>query len=148
MRRSGLKLLKNSDGAVAPTIALSLVGLVAVGGIAFDYTRMASMETELQTAADQAALAAAAQLDGETGACSRAANAAVSMLANQTRMANDGNASGRAITIPLETACDNTGRIRFYRDIGKTQQATTDADAKFVEVTVDVRTANYALTPI
>ena len=82
MRRSARRLLSDIDGAVAPTIALSLVGLIAAGGVAFDYTRMASMETELQTAADQAALAAASQLDGNGGACSRAANAAVSMLAS------------------------------------------------------------------
>src|SRR5580765_945252 len=103
MPRSGWNLLRSNDGAVAPTIALSLVGLIAAGGIAFDYARLASMDTELQTAADQAALAAAAQLDGETGACSRAANAARNMLVNETRMANDGNVSGRQITIPLET---------------------------------------------
>jgi Flp pilus assembly protein TadG len=146
--RSARRLLRDNRGAVAPTIALSLVGLIAAGGIAFDYTRMASMETELQTAADQAALAAASQLDGNSGACSRAANAAVSMLANQTRMANDGNASGRAVTIPLETTCDATGQVRFYQDIAKTTAATSDANAKFVEVTVDTRTAKFALTPI
>ena len=148
MKRSVRSLIRNSDGAVAPTIALSLVGLIAAGGVAFDYARLASMDTELQTAADQAVLAAAAQLDSEPGACSRAANAAVSMLVNETRMANDGNGSGRQITIPLETACDATGQVRFYQNITKTTAATTDANAKFVEVTVNSRTANYALTPI
>jgi len=148
MKRLGRSLIRNSDGAVAPTIALSLVGLIAAGGVAFDYARLASMDTELQTAADQAVLAAAAQLDSEPGACSRAANAAVSMLVNETRMANDGNGSGRQITIPLETACDATGQVRFYQNITKTTAATTDANAKFVEVTVNSRTANYALTPI
>jgi Flp pilus assembly protein TadG len=148
MPRSGWNLLRNSDGAVAPTIALSLVGIIAAGGIAFDYARMASMDTELQTAADQATLAAAAQLDGEAGACSRAANAARSMLINRTYMANDGATSGTQVNIPLETACDSAGQVRFYKDIAKTQQATTDAEAKFVEITVDSRTVNYALTPI
>ena len=148
MWRSGRSLFRNTDGAVAPTIALSLVGLIAAGGIAFDYARLASMDTELQNAADQAALAAAAQLDGETGACARAANAARNMLVNETRMANDGNASGRQVTIPLETTCDATGQVRFWQNITKTTAATTDANAKFVEVTVDARTANYALTPI
>ena len=148
MKRLVRSLIRNSDGAVAPTIALSLVGLIAAGGVAFDYARLASMDTELQTAADQAVLAAAAQLDSEPGACSRAANAAVSMLVNETRMANDGNGSGRQITIPLETACDATGQVRFYQNITKTTAATTDANAKFVEVTVNSRTANYALTPI
>ena len=89
MPRSILRLLRSDDGAVAPTVALSLTALIAAGGLAFDYARLASLDTELQNAADQAALAAASQLDGEAGACSRAANAAVSMLANQTLMANE-----------------------------------------------------------
>ena len=122
--------------------------LIAAGGVAFDYARLASMDTELQSAADQAALAAATQLDGSSGACSRAANAARSMLLNETRMANDGNASGRQITIPLETTCDAVGQVRFWQNITKTTAATSDANAKFVEVTVDARTANYAFTPI
>ncbi len=148
MRRSRPGLFRNNDGAVAPTIALSLVGLIAVGGVAFDYSRMASMDTELQNAADQAALAAAAQLDGGAGACSRAANAARSMLVNRTYMANDGASSGTQVNIPLETACDATGQVRFWQNITKTTAATTDANAKFVEITADSRTANYALTPI
>src|SRR4051812_2332566 len=133
MRRSGRGLLKNDDGAVAPTIALSLVALIAVGGVAFDYARMGSMDTELQSAADQAALAAAAQLDNNAGSCARAATAARNMLANRTYMANDGNASGIAITIPLETTCDAVGQVRFWQNITKTTAATNDANAKFVE---------------
>ena len=148
MPRSGWNLFRNSDGAVAPTIALSLVGLIAVGGVAFDYSRMASMDSELQNAADQATLAAAAQLDGGAGACSRAANAARSMLVNHTYMANDAATSGTTVNIPLETGCDATGQVRFYQNITKTTAATSDANAKFVEITVDSRTAVYALTPI
>ena len=59
MRRIFQQLWTRTDGAVAPTVALSLVGLIAAGGIAFDYARMASLDTELQSAADQAALGAA-----------------------------------------------------------------------------------------
>jgi len=141
------RLLNSSSGAVAPTVALSLFGLIAAGGIAFDYARMAGMDTELQSAADQAALAGASQLDGNTGACSRAANAAVSMLANKTLMANEAG-STRDITIPLETGCDATGQIRFWQDVNKTQAATDDSNAKFVEVEVNPREAFFALTPI
>ncbi|HWU93308.1 MAG TPA: pilus assembly protein TadG-related protein [Sphingomicrobium sp.] len=148
MRRVVQRLWERTDGAVAPTVALSLVGLIAAGGIAFDYARMASLDTELQSAADQAALAAASQLDGNDGACARAAAAAAGMVANRTLMANDGNASGRAINVQNEATCDATGKIRFYQDIGKSKPATTDAEAKFVEVEVDPRQANFALTPI
>jgi Flp pilus assembly protein TadG len=76
--------LRSADGAVAPTIALSLAALIAAGGIAFDYARLASMDTELQSAADQAALAAATQLDGEANARARATAAAQNLVANLT----------------------------------------------------------------
>ncbi len=80
-------------GAVAPTVALSLFALIAVGGIAFDYARLACLDTELQDAADQAALAAASQLDQTRAArCERATAAAQSLLTNRTLMANDANA--------------------------------------------------------
>ncbi len=139
-------LLRSSSGAVAPTVALSLVGLIAVGGIAFDYARMAGMDTELQSAADQAALAAASQLDGEPGACARAAAAAATMLSNETLFSND--AQGTAVSVEEEAGCDATGKIRFWQDLGKTTPADEDSNAKFVEVEVDPREAFYALTPI
>jgi Flp pilus assembly protein TadG len=120
--------------------------LIAVGGIAFDYARLAAMDSELQNAADQAALAAVTQLDGRAGACSRASGTAVSFVTNQARMANDGIAP--AVTITGETACDSTGKIRFWQNRAKTQPATNDANARFVEITVNARTAEYILTPV
>ncbi|MEO7636944.1 MAG: pilus assembly protein TadG-related protein [Sphingomicrobium sp.] len=141
-----MQLSRSSEGAVAPTIALSLFALIAAGGIAFDYARMATLDSELQSAADQAALAAASQLDGEDGACLRAAAAAKNMLLNKTLLANDTTAT--AITIADEPDCDSTGMIRFWKDIEKTDPADSDADAKFVEVQVDPRTAIFALTPV
>src|SRR5262245_12789568 len=100
MRRHLFGAGGDNSAAVAPTIALSLFALVGAGGIAFDYARVASMDTELQTAADQSALAAAAQLDGETGACARAAAAANGMVTNQSLMANDNG--GLAVVVPNE----------------------------------------------
>src|SRR6187200_1653214 len=93
-------LMGDTSGAVAPTIALSLFALIGAGGIAFDYARMASLDTELQSGADQAALAAATQLDGQPGACARAAAAAANMLTNDTIFANE--AGARAITVTNE----------------------------------------------
>lgn len=148
MARSVRHLLGSDEGAVAPTIALSLFALIAAGGLAFDYARMASLDTELQNAADQAALAAASQLDGEATACSRAAAAARSMITNLTYLANDGALSGTQVTIADEPGCDATGNIRFFQDKAKTQAATDDSNAKFVEVEVDPRRADFAFTPI
>src|SRR5258705_3459316 len=148
---SGRRLLRNSDGAVAPTIALSLVALIAAGGLAFDYARMATMHTELQDAADQAALAAATQLDGQPGACARAAAAAADLLTNKTYFASYG--SGQNVIVQNESACGANAHIKFYQaynQITDTPGAASDADAnaKVVIVTVDARQAKYALTPI
>jgi Flp pilus assembly protein TadG len=153
MKRGARNLWRNVDGAVAPMVALSLTALIAVGGIAFDYSRVASMDSELQDAADQAALAAASQLDRQTGACARAAAAASSLLSNQTLFANDG--SGTPVAVPTSGVTDCTGNtaIQFYQSWDQDTDtpgpaATSDANAKFVVVSITPRQAVYALTPI
>ena len=145
--RAKSAILRNESGAIAPTFALSLFALVAVGGIGFDYARLAAMDSELQNAADQAALAAVSQLDGQPGACSRASGAAVGLVANRTLLANEVGGN-RDIVVTAETACDATGKIRFWQNSTKTTAANGDANARFVEVQVNARTARYALTPI
>src|SRR5688500_5301068 len=139
-------LWESSQGAVAPIVGLALFGLVGAAGVAFDYARMVALDTELQNAADQAALAAATQLDDGDDACVRASAAAVTFISNTTVFANDGGAS--AVTIPSEPFCDATGNIRFYQDQAKTIPALSGPEAHFVEVTVNARQANFALTPI
>jgi Flp pilus assembly protein TadG len=129
-------LFSCTSGAVAPTVALSLVGLIAAGGLAFDYSRLVGMHSELQNAADQAALAAASQLDGKTGAMARATTAASNLVANATLISND--TSGSSVSIAA---------VAFYQNKAKTI-ATTDAEARYVEVTVDGREVFYALTPV
>ena len=135
------RLWGDRKGAIAPTVALSLFGLIAAGGIAFDYARLATMDTELQNAADQAALAAATQLDQKTGAQTRATSAAQALIQNRTYLANDGDVSGITVTVPT---------ITFYSVYanGAGTVATGDADSNFVQVQVGNRTARYALTPI
>ena len=144
--------VKEEDGAIAAIYALALVGLVTVAGVGFDYARMAGMHSELQNAADQAALAGASQLDKTTGACSRAAVAAATLLTNESLLGKVENSS-LAVTVAsggldAEKVCDATGKIRFWQNESKTTAATTDANAAFVEVIVDGKTADYALTPI
>jgi Flp pilus assembly protein TadG len=140
-------LWKRTDGAVAPTVALSLVGLIAAGGIAFDYARMATMETELHDAADQAALAAATQLDGNAGAITRAEAAAQSLIANRTYFANDGN--GTAVGNLTFNFYDSYDKVADTFGTEVTPGAAgADAAARVVKVTVGGRTAVFALTPI
>ena len=128
------KLQKDESAAVAATVALSLFGLIAAAGIAFDYARMATLDTELQNAADQAALAGVTQLDGLPGAMTRATNAAQTLLTNNTRLANDNG--GAAIGIPTVEV------------LTATNGTATDATAARVRVGVTPRRVFYALTPI
>ena len=146
-RKSRSVFREEESGAVAAVYALSLFALIGIAGVGYDYARMAGMHSELQNAADQAALAGASQLDEKTGACSRAAAAAAGLLTNETLLGKVESGS-LAITITNESACDATGKIRFWQDAGKTTASNSDANANFVEVIVNERTADYALTPI
>ena len=151
MRRLLQRLWKGTDGAVAPTIALSMVGLVAAGGIAFDYAHLVSLDTEMQQAADMAALAAATQLDRADDSDDRAAaaiqdgTAANRLAANFTRFANDGE--GFAVEIANVIFCS-----AFDDSVPDTDTACTEttdgSEARFVIVRTSLRTANYTLTPI
>ena len=137
---------RSSSGAVAPIVALSLFGLIAVGGIAFDYARLATMDTELQDAADQAALAAASQLDGQTGAVTRATAAAQSLLINRTYMANE--IGGKtAISVPTVRFYSSQAAAEADSLTGNASTTLDDTAAKFVRVAVASRRAIYALTP-
>ncbi|TNE46748.1 MAG: hypothetical protein EP341_09790, partial [Sphingomonadales bacterium] len=143
---------RNAEGAVAATYALALIPLVAIAGLAYDYTRLVGLDTELQNAADQAALAGASQLDRTSGSMQRAVNAIQNgLVSNTTLFANDGS-PGRITITDAET------QIVFYNTKADAEAgtngfalstaATNDANAGFVMVRVDARTANYALTPV
>ncbi len=142
-RRVQTSLWHNDSGATAALYALALPALVAIAGIGFDYAHVAAMDTELQNAADQAALAAATQLDRSAGSMDRATAAAQGgLVSNETLFANDGGA--RAVDVLSVT---------FYEDQADAEAcngdtADEDSQAAFVCVTVETRTANYALTPV
>jgi Flp pilus assembly protein TadG len=140
----GSHFLRDESGAVAATYAMALTALIVVAGVGFDYGRLATMDSELQNGADQAALAGATQLDGKDGACARAATAAVSLVTNTTIVANSAN----TITVADEAGCDATGTVRFWQNRDGTTAATSDANARFIELTVAARTVDYAFTPI
>ena len=150
MMRRLLKLARDKRGAVAPTVALSLFALIGAGGIAFDYARLASLDTELQQAADQAALAAATQLDQQLGAVARATAAAQNLLANSTLFANDGNVANRAVTIPTVVfyATKADAEAASGQNCPTAGAVTADATARFVCVKTGTRIAKYAMTPV
>ncbi|MCB2051723.1 MAG: hypothetical protein KDE63_09865, partial [Novosphingobium sp.] len=147
----------DDSAAIAPLYALALFALIGAGGIAFDYARLAAMDSELQSAADQAALAAASQLDGEDDAKLDAEGAARSFFAtagyNTTLFANDGqNKQIGDLDIEVnvvfyENRADAEADTNSF-STASTSTGETDADAHFVRVTVENRKAIYALTPV
>lgn len=145
------RLWKSTDGAVAPTVALSMVGLIAAGGLAFDYAHIVSLDTEMQQAADMAALAAATQLDRADDADDRAAASIQDgtttdrLAANFTRFANDGE--GAAVEIENVIFCSAFDDAVADTDAA-CEETTDGAEARFVIVRTFLRTANYSFTPI
>ena len=147
------RLGHDDSGVIAPTAAIAIFALIGCAGIAFDYARLAALDTELQQAADMAALAAATQLDRGDDAQTRATNAITSataanrLAANLTKFANDNE--GVVVEIPTITFCEE-----FDDSIADSAAACEEATAgdgansRYVMVTTEIRTANYALTPV
>jgi Flp pilus assembly protein TadG len=143
--------------AISPLFAVGILALVAVAGVGFDYGRLMALDSELQNAADQAALAAVTQLDGGDDAMIRARDAAnttfasaASAYVNETRFANDKRITGATNTRPITSLT-----FRFFDgyedDTLGNEVAINDTDgaeAQVVEVTVNSRRAFYALTPV
>lgn len=147
------KFWSNESGASAALYALALPALIGAVGIGFDYARVASMDTELQNAADQAALAGATQLDQQANSIVRATAAARNgLVTNSTLFANDNNTNGTTVTVG-----DVGTGVFFYQTLADAEAGTNaidptasgaDALARFIRVKVDTRKANYALTPV
>lgn len=140
---------RDRSAAIAPMYAMALFGLIMIAGVGWDYSRLMTMDSELQNAADQAALAAATQLTGVTGARTAAQNAANDFLAtagsewaNETKLANDqGGRTVGGLTFEFFQTWDHATDVPGAA-------ATSDADARYVRVTVAPRVARYALTAI
>ncbi|KUO55376.1 MAG: hypothetical protein APF78_05715 [Sphingomonadales bacterium BRH_c3] len=150
MKRDQLKrFVGNADGAVAAIYAIALIPLVAIIGLAYDYTRLVGLDTELQNAADQAALAGASQLDRTSGSMERAIAAIQGgLVSNSTLFSNDGE--GTNIDVNAIDICFYSSKPDA--EAGDPSTCFTDvtrfAEAGFVQVTVEQRAAEYAFTPV
>lgn len=70
-----MRSVDRQKGAVIVTVALALLFLLGFMGIALDFGHLFVVKTELQTAVDSCALAAAQELDGGSDALARATSA-------------------------------------------------------------------------
>lgn len=130
------RLGRSEDGAVAILWAISLVVVFGFAALAFDVGRLSATQSELQSFADNVALAAAGELDGKSDALTRANAAAANLIDDTQTFADGGQALG---------SVDYT--LTFYRELPASDldpmdpsDITTDpAQAVYAEVIVQPR---------
>ncbi|MBF0305563.1 MAG: hypothetical protein HQL41_07945 [Alphaproteobacteria bacterium] len=126
-------LWRERSGTVAVQVAVTAAALLGAGALAIDLGRAMVLSSQLQNAADAAALAGAAELDGAPGAMvSAQAAIAGAFGANSQSHADDGLGATVAVA-----------NVRFLRDA--TNEAADDTEARFVEVTVQPRSVTSSL---
>lgn len=113
---------------------LMIVG-VGAGAVAIDFGRLELLRTEMQHAADAAALAGAVQLNGQDDSMTRAENVAR-------------NAMAPASNIPAAATSLNINDVKFYSDYATKTAATSGLDAKFIEVKFAPQQVDLLFAPI
>ncbi len=144
-------LLRDTRGSVAVTVGFTLVGLLAFTGLAIEVGEAFSLNTELQQAADASALAAAAELDGFTGAIDRATRAATAFGPNTQLWdtAGAGKVQFASIVFLSATACGSppcvpAAGLLLPPAVSPAGDVTTTKDAEAGYVRVTTKTGNLA----
>lgn len=139
---------KAQRGAFLVLTAIVVAVLVAIAALAIDVGRLYSLRAEMQNAADAASLAAAAELDGNTGAMSRAKTAARDLLTHDSRFADvaallgDAALPDSAITFfciiggANDPASSRTQYCSSSTDSQGRYLATNDAQAHYVQISL------------
>ncbi len=154
LRRAGgliRSLWRDRRGAAAIYVAISAPVLLGIGALSIDLGRLMSVNTELQSAADAAAMAGAAELDQTTGARDRARATAAGAVANLQTFAT----GGADVTIDTTDCADPPVPpcIRFLKELPaddntsiKAQHvAASDQEARYIDVHVATRTVTNGL---
>jgi Flp pilus assembly protein TadG len=131
LRISVIAFWRDTDGVILPYVTLILVVLVGMSVLALDGARYMSLQTQLQNGADALALAGAAELDGTSGARTRATNAINNLVTNSTLYGSSGAQNVQVSSIRFLSALpasDNSPITSAY-------VAADAAHAHFVEVT-------------
>ncbi len=130
-------------GAILVMMVILLVVLIGMTALALDVGRLMVLRTEMQNAADAAALAGAVELDGQGGARARAEAAARSLLQHQAHFARQTDLLNEGATIEFFCAINakydpadlNGVCHNGYGADGKSP-ATTDAETHYIRVTL------------
>ena len=128
-------LWRDKRGAVAIYVAMVSLLLLGSGVLAIDYGRMTVLRTQMQNAADAAALAGAVELDGYDDARERAEQVA--------RTA----ASQSGLLLAGVGSLDVTNVV-FFSQISPDVTATSDEDAVYIRVTMVPQDIDLILEPV
>jgi hypothetical protein len=130
----GRHLARDESGAALVYVSVALTVFMGFAALVIDGSRLFTLDTELQSAADAIALAGAAELDGSAGAIDRAEDAMANLVQNDQTF----GAGGAAITdyearfldaLPADDAEPIT--LDLVLD---PEDADSDGAARFVEV--------------
>jgi len=145
-------LIRDESGAALVYVTVLLSLLIGVGTLAVDVGRYTTLHSQLQNAADAAALAGARELDGLPGSISRSRAAAMQAIANRQDFASSGAA---AIAIDDDNCASLTDQssgacIRFLAELPANDslpvtagfETNQDDEAHYIEVRVGRHTIN------
>ncbi len=145
-------LLRDARGTIAVYAAISAPVLLGISAISLDLTRIMNVNTDLQSAADAAAMAGADELDRFSGARDRAKAVAKDAVANLQTFAT-GGAEVTISTADCAGVAQGEPCMRFLKSlpssdgdpIKNVNLAATDEEARFIEVNVGTRTVTNVL---
>ena len=121
-------LRRDNDGAILVFWGISIAVVLGIVAMSFDMGRIASTQSELQTYADNVALAAAGELDGKSDAITRATGAATNLFTD-SQVFGSGSQTLSASDFTLD----------FYASLPGSDQASVAAG-----LTTNPRNAIYA----
>ena len=133
---------RDQAGTVAILWGISLVAFIGFLAITLDVGRLGATQTELQSFADNVALAAAGELDGKNDAITRATNAAANMISDSHTFANGSKtlAGATDYTLRFHSALPASDLTPLGADL------TTDPNrAKFAEVVLIPKSLSMSL---
>jgi len=129
-------MFRDRRGSITVYTALFLTAGISAGTLAVDIGRLAVLRSEMQNSADAAAMAGAVQLDGRDNARARALDVAA-------------NAAGGWSAIPSGGGDLDIASVTYYSALQPAPVlATSDADAKFLEVELAPKQVNILFQPL
>ncbi|WP_170336909.1 pilus assembly protein TadG-related protein [Ruegeria arenilitoris] len=133
---------RSEDGAILVFAAVALSAMIGMAALAFDIGRVTTTQSELQSFADNVALAAAGELDGRPDAITRATNAAARMIRDRQTFGvrNKDQLLSGSTDYQLqfyESPTDNSMEPAQPAQLLDASDAASASIASFVRVTID-----------